>query len=340
MIILVIVLVPATVLAAAWFWLLGQVSREDWVTAAYNRVLDGRLEEERLRRKDARREETLARYHGMAAKVMGLVLGGDSQKKIEKLRQEGEALRSGDLGSVSLFEMPGYVLQRRYEALGRGSLHKTLLERNTELYGKKYAVNKTKQLLARLLSYPILGEAAALALGALTYGMGNRTGGLAVMLVGTLLVAGLVYAQYDEVNDRLNRRRAAISRQFPNVVSKLALLVTSGMIMDRAWRETAQSQDLELYQEMRITAEELSNLVDPTTAYTNFINRWWSRGLHTPDLSTAAAPRRPPSWPPPSFKASPRATPRSAPCSRAWPTTPGRSGAIPPSGIRKRPTPS
>lgn len=53
------------------------------------------------------------------------------------------------------------------------------------------------------------------------------------MLVGTLLVAGLVYAQYDEVNDRLNRRRAAISRQFPNVVSKLALLVTSGMIMDR-----------------------------------------------------------------------------------------------------------
>ncbi|MEI3348847.1 MAG: hypothetical protein V8R55_10790 [Dysosmobacter sp.] len=155
MIILVIVLVPATVLAAAWFWLLGQVSREDWVTAAYNRVLDGRLEEERLRRKDARREETLARYHGMAAKVMGLVLGGDSQKKIEKLRQEGEALRSGDLGSVSLFEMPGYVLQRRYKALGRGSLHKTLLERNTELYGKKYAVNKTKQLLARLLSYPI-----------------------------------------------------------------------------------------------------------------------------------------------------------------------------------------
>ena len=55
MIVLVIVLVPATVLAAAWFWLLGRVTREDWVTAAYNRVLDGRLEEERLRRKDARR---------------------------------------------------------------------------------------------------------------------------------------------------------------------------------------------------------------------------------------------------------------------------------------------
>lgn len=273
MIVLALVLVPATALTAVWFWLLCRVTREDWVTAAYNRVLDTRLEQERLRRRDARRAAALERYHGIARKVMGLILGGDSRKKIEKLRQEGEALSQGDLRSVSLFEMPGYVLQRRFESLGRGSLHKTLLTRSTELYGKKYAVNKTKQLLARLLSYPILGVAAALALGALTYGMGNRTGGLVVMLVGTLLVLGLVYALYDELDDKLKKRRAAISRQFPNVVSKLALLVTSGMIMDRAWRETAQSQDLELYQEMRTTAEELSNLVDPTTAYTNFINR-------------------------------------------------------------------
>ena len=43
--------------------------------------------------------------------------------------------------------------------------------------------------------------------------------------------------------------------------------------MDRAWRETAESQSSELYMEMRKTADELSNLVDPTTAYTNFINR-------------------------------------------------------------------
>ena len=31
----------------------------------------------------------------------------------------------------------------------------------------------------------------------------------------------LVYAMYDEVHDRLNKRRKAIARQFPNVVSKL-----------------------------------------------------------------------------------------------------------------------
>ncbi len=273
MLVLIIVLALATALTAVWFFFLSGVTQEDWVTAAYNRVLDGRMEVERLRKKDAARAAELEQYHGISAKVMALFLGGNSEKQIKKILREGEALQRGDLRSVGIWEMPGYVILRRFDAIGRGSVHKALLFKCTELYGKKFAANKTKQLLARVLSYPIIGVAGALALGVLVYGMGNRTGGLAVMLVGTLLVLGLVYALYDEVNDRLNKRRAAISRQFPNVVSKLALLVTSGMIMDRAWRETAESQDLELYQEMRRTADELSNLVDPATAYTNFLNR-------------------------------------------------------------------
>ena len=93
------------------------------------------------------------------------------------------------------------------------------------------------------------------------------------MLVGALLIVVLTYALYDEVNDKLKKRRAAISRQFPNVVSKLALLVTSGMILDKAWKQTAESQDLVLYREMRKTVNELDNLVDPTAAYTNFLGR-------------------------------------------------------------------
>ena len=52
---LIIAPVAATVLLVAWLFLLGQVSREDWTTAAYNRVLDNRLEEDRLLMKDAAR---------------------------------------------------------------------------------------------------------------------------------------------------------------------------------------------------------------------------------------------------------------------------------------------
>ena len=43
--------------------------------------------------------------------------------------------------------------------------------------------------------------------------------------------------------------------------------------MSKAWEETANSQNSELYLEMRKTAKELNNLVAPEIAYTNFIDR-------------------------------------------------------------------
>lgn len=270
---LIVPLILATVLMVIWLLLLGRVSQEDWITAAYCKILDNRLEAERLQRKDAMNMKKLAGYHGLPAKVMALVIGKGAGKKIEALMEENEELQNGDLGSVSIFAMPGYVLQRRFDAISHGGIHRTVLAKCTELYGKKYAPNKAQQLLARVLSYPIIGVAVSLTLGTLLAGSGNKAGGLAVMGIGTIIVLVLSYAIYDELSDQVNQRREAIRRQFPNVVSKLALLVTSGMIVDRAWRETAESQELELYQEMRKTADELSNLMDPAMAYTNFINR-------------------------------------------------------------------
>lgn len=271
--VLFVILVPATVLAVIWLLLLSQVSEEDWVAAAFCKVLDSREEAERLRQKVAANQEALEKYHGVAAKVMGFFLGGEKEKEIRKLEERAEALQQGNLRSVSLLTMPGYVLQRKFDSIGKGTIHKNVMSKCLELYGKKYAQNKTRQLMAQLLSYPIIGLAVTLALGALLLGVGNTTGGIAVLSLGTMLMLVLVYALYDEVGDRLNKRRAAISRQFPNVVSKLALLVTSGMIMDRAWRETAESQTGELYMEMRRTAAELNNLVEPSAAYSAFIDR-------------------------------------------------------------------
>ena len=268
-----LILISATTLAALWLFLLFHVNQDDWVAAAYARVVDNRIEAERLRQRDAERAEQLARYHGVTAKAMGLLLGGSSDKKIAKLERRSQELQNGDLSSLSLLPMPGYVLLRRVDALGHGAAHKAILRKYTELYGRKYAPNKTLQLLAKLVSYAISGLALVLTLGGILTAASGAATGLTVTLLGTMLVCVLVYALYDEVSDRLNKRRAAITRQFPGVVSKLALLVTSGMIMDRAWRETAESQNGELYQEMRLTASELANLVEPAAAYTSFINR-------------------------------------------------------------------
>jgi tight adherence protein C len=270
---LIVILAFATLLTAAWLLLLGRAEREDWIAAAYNKVFDNFTTIDKLRAKDKAKREKLEGYHGAMHKVMKLFLSGNSEKEIQKLVHFNRRLQDGDLKSLGVLSMPGYVLQREVGAIGKGSVHKTIMTKSYELYGKKHVAYKTKHLLAKLLSYPMIGVSATLALGSLVMGIGNSTAGAAILGIGTVLVLTLTYAMYDELSDRVNKRRCAISRQFPNVVSKLALLVTSGMIMDRAWKETAFSQELELYREMRKTSEELDNLVSPETAYTDFINR-------------------------------------------------------------------
>ncbi|GHU93296.1 hypothetical protein FACS1894208_02540 [Clostridia bacterium] len=268
-----IILAFASILAVVWFILLGMVSEQDWVTAAYNKVLDNREQINKLRLKDASKWERLAEYNGVSAKLMGIFLGGDSSKEIAKLERNSESLQHGDLKGLNIFVMPGYVVQRQFDSVGKGGAHKNILTKSFELYGRKNAENKTKQLIAKLISYPLIGVAASLIIAGMAIGADKMTIGLAVLGVGTIIILVLVYAMYDEVSDKVNKRHDAISRQFPNVVSKLALLVTSGMIVNRAWKETSLSQEAELYQEMRKTTDELDNNVPPDIAYGNFITR-------------------------------------------------------------------
>ena len=270
---LIIILTFATVLTAFWLVMLGRATREDWIAIAYNRVFDNMAAIEKLRQKDIVKRGKLSRCCGIAAVGMTLLYGGNSGKEIKKLQHVNERLQNGNFSSIGVLTAPGYAIAREIEAIGKGGIHKAIMTKSYELYGKKHAVYKANHLFAKLLSYPLIGIAVMLVSGALLMGFGSMTAGKAVLGLGSALVLVLTYAMYDELSDQVKKRRKAISSQFPNVVSKLALLVTSGMIMDRAWKETAYSQDLELYREMRKTSEELDNLVSPEAAYSDFISR-------------------------------------------------------------------
>jgi tight adherence protein C len=270
---LIVILIIASVLIIGWLILLSRVTREDWIQAAYVRIFDNHAAIDKLCMKDKQNGERLSGYSGLIYVLMKIVCGRDSSKKIRKLECEIDNLQRGDFDCLSIQAMPGYTLQREIEAIGKGNIHKLVMTKCFELYGRKHALIKTKQLLARLLSYPIIGVGFTLILGVMFLGVDNISIGLGIIGIGTLLVLVLAYAMYDQLNDLVKKRRKSIIKQFPNVVSKLALLVTSGMIMDRAWKETAYSQETELYKEMRKTSKELDNLVSPESAYSNFINR-------------------------------------------------------------------
>ena len=270
---MIIVIGLSTILLFCWFALLFSANEQDHVAAAKGQLLSNRQEIEALRKKQAENKAKLENYHGLAKTAMSLLFPVKDPKEIEAIKKKNRQIQSGNFKSVNMLNLPGYVLLRKFPKICESGFYRKIHMCYYELYGKKHQELLTKQMMAKLLSYPLFGVALSLALGLIIMYLKDTMTGLIVMGVGSLLVVVLVYAQYDDLSDLVIARKNNIRRQLPNVVSKLALLVTSGMIMDRAWNETAYSNEGELYTEMRRTTDELSNLVAPEIAYSNFINR-------------------------------------------------------------------
>lgn len=170
---LIVLMAAATALLWFWFSQLPAVTQEDWVNAASCKVLDNREKVAQLRRQDAAKKIRLTQYYGLTGRVVRAVAGGDSTKEIDKLEKKNEALQGGDLSSLRIFPMPGYVLQRRYEKVGKSGIYKKIYNGYVELHGKKYAAVRTENLLAKLLSYPILGSAVIFMLATIELGQGR-----------------------------------------------------------------------------------------------------------------------------------------------------------------------
>jgi tight adherence protein C len=96
----------------------------------------------------------------------------------------------------------------------------------------------------------------------------------AVVSVLFILVTFIfAYVKEDEYNEKIKKRRQDILMSLPTVVSKVTLLVNSGMPMNDAWRRIAYSGEGPLYTEMQLVCYETDNGYSEHDAYTNFTNR-------------------------------------------------------------------
>ena len=270
---MIVLMILSTALIALWFALLFKSGQEDAVSAAYDKLFTNIIKIEELQLKDALKAEALSEYSGFEYNVMKLLSGPTNAKEIAKLERINDALRGGDIAKAGIATLPGHVARRSLTFLSQGKLYKTLQIRHIELYGRKNAEYKTHGVIAGMISYAIIGAGVSLAFGSLLTAVEIGVFGPVVLFVGTALSVMMAYSLYDEPRAKAVARRDAIARQFPNVVSKLALLVCSGMIMDRAWNMTASSNEGVLYTEMKKTAAELSQNIAPEAAYSNFIVR-------------------------------------------------------------------
>ncbi len=136
----------------------------------------------------------------------------------------------------------------------------------SEVYGKKYAeyyyyVSVGGKITYVITVLPVIFLLALLANNPLA------------LFFGVVIAAIFIWYMNESFKDKLTERREEILADFPQVLSKMTLLVNSGMLLRDAWNLVAGQSDAVLFQEMQLTAAQLNNGVSEAAAYREFGER-------------------------------------------------------------------
>ena len=160
----------------------------------------------------------------------------------------------------------GFALMNLMRIDGKSINARKKIKEISEIQGKRYAEYYYVVMYAEKLTYGFTTLVFVCLLGAL----GNSME--AVFL--SVVLAGLVIWYIDEVlNDQLTERRDEILADMPQMLSKMTLLVNSGMILRDAWIKIAFGSERRLYKEMQLSVQEMQNGIPETDAYRNFAER-------------------------------------------------------------------
>lgn len=134
-------------------------------------------------------------------------------------------------------------------------------------YGEKWGAFYYQVNMAERLSY-------ALTLAMLGLLAAPAAGEYILLAVSPVLAAAGYMLAAARVLDVIDRREEEIMKQFPNVVSNLALLINSGMDTFNAWDNVAHNSEGLIYMEMRRTIQDMRTQgVSEIQAYINFGTR-------------------------------------------------------------------
>ena len=135
-----------------------------------------------------------------------------------------------------------------------------------EVQGKRYAEYYYYVINGAKWTYGFTVFVLLTVLGAL--------GNSAMATVFGIVLAGLLMWYVEELmNDKLEEKRDQLVADLPQMLSKMTLLVNSGMVVREAWKKIAESDDRFLNQEMKLTVDEMNNGVAELDAYKNFADR-------------------------------------------------------------------
>lgn len=147
----------------------------------------------------------------------------------------------------------GYSFTEKLKLQFRSKKDRQLRKELAVLYGDKYAEYYVRVAYAQQFTMAL----TVLALAAPFYFF---TEGDLLIFLAVIAGAGAAYYYYGTTTkEKVEKRSEQLLSDFSDVVSKLALLVNSGMILREAWERTAYSKEGTLYEEMRRSVIEMQN---------------------------------------------------------------------------------
>ena len=163
----------------------------------------------------------------------------------------------------------GFKLIEMLKMEFKGKEANQIREQVAILYGERYVDYYLRVVYAQRISLVYLIFTVGCILSALASGTDKL-----ILLGLVLVVCGTLYYYFSKLPaSKVKKRSLHFMDEFPNAVSTIALLVSSGMILREAWREVSYSDETELYKEMRKVNDEIDNGVSEIDALYNFGNR-------------------------------------------------------------------
>jgi tight adherence protein C len=160
----------------------------------------------------------------------------------------------------------GFTIMKYLRIDTRSKRARKRIKEISEVQGKKYAEYYYYIINGAKWTYGFTLMVIFAVLGALA-------NSVLALLFGIVLAVMIMWYLDELLNDQLNDRRDELLADMPQMLSKLTLLVNSGMILREAWSKVANGGDRELYQEMRVTVSEMQNGESDFNAYRNFADR-------------------------------------------------------------------
>lgn len=160
----------------------------------------------------------------------------------------------------------GFQILERVHFNTKSDYARQKVKEMSEVYGRRYAEYYYYVQVGGQVTYAVTVVPLVFVLAVL----GNSP---MALLFGLVMAFLLIWYMSEMFKDKLTARREEMLADFPQVLSKLTLLVNSGMTLRNAWNRIAADGTGNLYREMAAATAEMQNGISEPAAYQNFAER-------------------------------------------------------------------